>query len=237
VVALLDTETALTVGLEADRDVNHGNGNRTRIPCVPTSKLANGQPEARRPTKASTAKDRNSAALGGPIGIRGSCSACHASQGTERFLSPVDLVAGPVSGYERAFLRPWSPLNRTKGSGCQAATISLMSATEEAAVHTAVAMFAIIMGVGIATSCARDLVRGRVDLSLGPFRAGEAGNDSLLWPLWLAEYGTAAALVAGGSGLLIAQGSLGCPDARTQYLSAIQLTPAARAIHNQRCTP
>ena len=131
----------------------------------------------------------------------------------------------------------YPPLNRTKGSGCQAAMISLMSTMEEAAVHTAVAMFAIIMGVGIATSWTRDLVRGRVDLSHGPFWAGEAGNDSLLWPHWLAEHGTAAALVAGGSGLLIAQGSLGCPDARTQYLSAIQLIPAARAIYNQRCTP
>ncbi|HEU4490887.1 MAG TPA: hypothetical protein VFR74_08450 [Jiangellales bacterium] len=47
-----------------------------------------------------------------------------------------------------------------------------------------------------------DLVRGRVDLSAGAFRAREEGSGSLLWPHWLAEYGTAAALVVGGAGLL-----------------------------------
>lgn len=68
--------------------------------------------------------------------------------------------------------------------------------------HTAVALFAIIMGVGIAAVWTGDLVRGSVDLSHGPFRARETGSSQLLWPHWLAEYGTAGALMAGGAGLL-----------------------------------
>jgi hypothetical protein len=71
------------------------------------------------------------------------------------------------------------------------------------AMHTAVALFAIVMGVSIATIWTRDLVRGSVDLSHGPFRAREPGSNSLLWPHWLAEYGAAAALVVGGAGLLV----------------------------------
>ncbi len=68
--------------------------------------------------------------------------------------------------------------------------------------HAAVALFAIVMGAGIATRWSADLITGRVDLSHGPFRAREAGSGELLWPHWLAEYGTAAALVAGGAGML-----------------------------------
>lgn len=72
--------------------------------------------------------------------------------------------------------------------------------------QTAVGLFAIVMGVGIATIWTADLVRGSVDLSHGPFRAREPGNNSLLWPHWLAEYGTATALVIGGAGLLAGAG-------------------------------
>ncbi len=72
--------------------------------------------------------------------------------------------------------------------------------------HTAVALFAIVMGAGIATRWSADLIHGRVDLSHGPFRAREAGSGELLWPHWLAEYGTAAALVTGGAGLLTGAG-------------------------------
>jgi hypothetical protein len=65
-----------------------------------------------------------------------------------------------------------------------------------------VGIFALVMGVAIAATWTLDLVRGRVDLSAGAFRAREEGSGSLLWPHWLAEYGTATALVAGGAGLL-----------------------------------
>ena len=67
---------------------------------------------------------------------------------------------------------------------------------------TLVGVFALVMGVAIAATWTLGLVRGRVDLSAGAFRAREEGSGSLLWPHWLAEYGTAAALVAGGVGLL-----------------------------------
>lgn len=72
--------------------------------------------------------------------------------------------------------------------------------------HTAVALFAIVMGVAIAARWSADLIRGRVDLSHGLFRAREAGSGELFWPHWLAEYGTAAALVIGGAGMLAGAG-------------------------------
>jgi hypothetical protein len=68
--------------------------------------------------------------------------------------------------------------------------------------QTVVGLFALVMGVAIAATWTLDLVRGRVDLSAGPFRAREGGDGPLLWPHWLAEYGTAGALVVGGAGLL-----------------------------------
>jgi hypothetical protein len=70
--------------------------------------------------------------------------------------------------------------------------------------RTIVGVFALIMGAAIATTWTLDLVHGRVDLSAGPLRAREERSGSLLWPHWLAEYGTAAALVGGGVGLLAA---------------------------------
>jgi hypothetical protein len=72
--------------------------------------------------------------------------------------------------------------------------------------HTTVALFAIIMGAGMAAVWTQDLVRGRVDLSHGPFRAREPGSNELFWPHWIAEYATAGTLVAGGAGLLANQG-------------------------------
>jgi hypothetical protein len=65
------------------------------------------------------------------------------------------------------------------------------------------------MGVAIAATWTLDLVRGRADLSAGPFRAREEGGGSLLWPR-LAEYGTAVALAVGGAGLL-ASAACGSP--------------------------
>jgi len=63
-------------------------------------------------------------------------------------------------------------------------------------------VFAVAMGVAIAATWTLDLVRGRVDLSAGVLKVREQGSGSLLWPHWLAEYGTAAALVVGGAALV-----------------------------------
>ncbi|MEX1288564.1 MAG: hypothetical protein AB1Z57_11550, partial [Acidimicrobiia bacterium] len=60
-----------------------------------------------------------------------------------------------------------------------------------------------LMGVGIAAIWTRDIVAGeQVDLSNGVFAAREP-SGSLLWPHWLAEYATAATLVAGGVGVIV----------------------------------
>ncbi len=70
---------------------------------------------------------------------------------------------------------------------------------------TTVAILMIIMGTGIGAVWTRDITTGeKVDLSNGFFRAREDGDGSLFWPHWIAEYGTAAALVAGALGLLAA---------------------------------
>lgn len=66
----------------------------------------------------------------------------------------------------------------------------------------AVAVFALVMGAGIAGLWSADLVRGRVDLSRGAARSRDADSGSLLLPHWLAEFATAGALLAGGVGLL-----------------------------------
>lgn len=63
------------------------------------------------------------------------------------------------------------------------------------AVQLAVAVFALVMGVGVATIWTLDLARGRVDLGAGLLHAREGGD--LLWPHWLAEYATAAVLIVG----------------------------------------
>ena len=65
-----------------------------------------------------------------------------------------------------------------------------------------VAVGMIVMGLGIAGLWTRDVIAGdKVDLSRGVLRAREE-DDSLLWPHWLAEYGTALVLVIGGLGLI-----------------------------------
>jgi hypothetical protein len=70
--------------------------------------------------------------------------------------------------------------------------------------ETAIALFMIVMGVGIAGVWTADLMRGtRVDLSSGLLKARDDGG-SLLLPHWVAEYGTAAGLIGGGIGLLSA---------------------------------
>ena len=61
---VVDIQTAPTVVLAADREVNDGNGNRTRSSFGPMSKRANGQPPARLPTKAF---DREGPEYGGRV--------------------------------------------------------------------------------------------------------------------------------------------------------------------------
>ena len=66
-----------------------------------------------------------------------------------------------------------------------------------------VAVAMITMGLGIAGIWTFDLLRGeKVDLSRGVFQARNPDDGSLFWLHWLAEYGTAILLVAGGIGLL-----------------------------------
>jgi hypothetical protein len=65
---------------------------------------------------------------------------------------------------------------------------------------TVVAIFELVMALGIAGVWTADILSSQVDLNSGPFHAREAGSESLLWPHWLAEYGTAAVLLCGGLG-------------------------------------
>lgn len=69
--------------------------------------------------------------------------------------------------------------------------------------ETIVAVLMIVMGAGIAAIWTKDIASGeKVDLSEGFLRAREGEDGSLLWPHWVAEYATAAALIVGGLGLL-----------------------------------
>lgn len=69
--------------------------------------------------------------------------------------------------------------------------------------ETVIAVSLLIMGVGIAGVWTRDIVSGEyVDVSMGLFAARDPDSGTLFWPHWLAEYGTAAALVISAVGLL-----------------------------------
>ena len=69
--------------------------------------------------------------------------------------------------------------------------------------ETAVAVSLMIMGAGIAGVWTRDILAAEyVDLSHGVFSARDPDSGTLFWPHWLAEYATAAALVAAAIGLL-----------------------------------
>ena len=62
----------------------------------------------------------------------------------------------------------------------------------------------IAMGAAIAGVWTRDIVAGdKVDLSNGIVAARDPDAGTLFWPHWLAEYATAAALIAAAAGLLI----------------------------------
>lgn len=66
-----------------------------------------------------------------------------------------------------------------------------------------VAVFMIVMAVGIAAIWTADIVRGRrVDRSDGLLRARGSDGSLLLWH-WVAEYGTAVGLLVGGGALLV----------------------------------
>ena len=61
----------------------------------------------------------------------------------------------------------------------------------------------VVMGIAIAVIWTRDIfLSEHVDLSAGFFGARDPDGGDLYWPHWLAEYGTAAFLGAGGIGLL-----------------------------------
>lgn len=65
-----------------------------------------------------------------------------------------------------------------------------------------VALYMALMGAGIAAVWTRDILRGtQFDRSAGLLRAREP-DGALLLPHWVAEYGTAAALLTGAAGLL-----------------------------------
>jgi hypothetical protein len=66
-----------------------------------------------------------------------------------------------------------------------------------------VGLFMLVMAIGIAGLWSVDIVRSpEVDRSRGLARARDR-SGSLLLPHWIAEYGTAAALLVGGLGLVL----------------------------------
>jgi len=61
-----------------------------------------------------------------------------------------------------------------------------------------------VMGVAMAGVWTRDIIRAdQLDISAGRLRARDPQAGTFLLPHWIAEYGTAAALLAGAIGLLI----------------------------------
>ena len=60
----------------------------------------------------------------------------------------------------------------------------------------------IVMGAAIAVVWTKDILfNADIDLSNGFFRARDKDAGTLFWPHWLAEYGTAFMLLAGGIGI------------------------------------
>ena len=68
----------------------------------------------------------------------------------------------------------------------------------------AIAVFMVVMGLGIAVIWTTDIARSpEVDRSRGLVRSRDRSTGSLLVPHWLAEYGTAFMLLAGGMAILL----------------------------------
>ena len=68
----------------------------------------------------------------------------------------------------------------------------------------AIAVFMIVMGVAMASIWTRDIVSAeQLDISAGRWRARDPQAGTLMLPHWIAEFGTAASLIAGASGVLI----------------------------------
>ena len=68
---------------------------------------------------------------------------------------------------------------------------------------TIVALFMVVMAVGMAGMWTVDILRSpEIDRSRGLLRARDR-NGSVMFPHWLAEYGTAVMLLVGGLGLLL----------------------------------
>jgi len=66
------------------------------------------------------------------------------------------------------------------------------------------AVLMILMGVAIAGVWTRDILAGeKIDLTHGIFAARDPDAGTLFWPHWLAEYATAAMLIAAAVGLLV----------------------------------
>lgn len=75
-------------------------------------------------------------------------------------------------------------------------------------VTTGVAVFMIIMGIGVAGIWTKDIITRtpEIDWTRGVLKAREKAGGSLLLPHWLAEYGTAVILLVGAAGLLSGSG-------------------------------
>ncbi|MFW2340846.1 MAG: hypothetical protein ACN4GK_12410 [Acidimicrobiia bacterium] len=67
-----------------------------------------------------------------------------------------------------------------------------------------VGIFMIVMATGIVAIWTRDIVTAAsLDISRGRWKARDPRSQSLLLPHWVAEYGTALALLIGGVGLVL----------------------------------
>jgi len=70
-----------------------------------------------------------------------------------------------------------------------------------------IAVFMVVMGVAMAGIWTRDIISGhQLDIAAGRWRARDPQARTVMLPHWIAEYGTAASLVAGAVGLLIDAG-------------------------------
>lgn len=65
----------------------------------------------------------------------------------------------------------------------------------------------LVMGVGIGSIWTRDIISAeQLEISRGRRRARDPQSGSLMLPHWIAEYGTAAGLVAAAVGLFVDSG-------------------------------